>query len=72
VLEREAGGAPELGYSEGDFGADAPGFVWRRQVTPFLAELIGDRVREVRVTVLWGERDREDGRVEVTRYVEAG
>jgi general secretion pathway protein I len=67
-------GASDLGYSEGDFGTDHPGFLWRKQVTPFMAEFLGDRVREVRVTVLFGvPEDRstaEEGRVEVSRFVE--
>jgi general secretion pathway protein I len=71
ALNADAAGTPELGYSEGDFGADQPGFSWKRQVTPFLAEFIGDRVREVRVSVLWGDRDHEEGRVELSRFVEA-
>lgn len=60
-------GAPDLGYLEGDFGKDYPGFSWQRQVNTFMIE----RVREVRVTVLWGDDRREEGRVEVTRFVEA-
>lgn len=66
-------GPPELGYQEGDFGEDEPGFAWQRQVTPFMSEFIGDRVHEVRVSVLWGPTDGQgppEGRVDVTRFVE--
>jgi general secretion pathway protein I len=60
-------GAPDLGYLEGDFGDDNPGFSWQRQVNTFMIE----RVREVRVSVIWGDERREAGRVEVTRFLEA-
>lgn len=67
-------GTPELGYVEGDFGIDHPGYSWQRQVTPFMAELIGDRVREVRVSVIWRPTDdphaAPEGRVELSRFVE--
>jgi len=61
----QAGRNPDLalGYLEGDFGTDYPGFRWRQDVATFMIE----RVREVRVVVLWGD----DERVEVTRFVEA-
>lgn len=74
ALTADAEGTPELGFTEGDFGTDRPGFAWKRQVTPFLAEFLGDRVREIRISVLWGvpedRRGDEEGRVEVTRFVE--
>lgn len=60
-------GVPDLGYLEGDFGEDHPGFSWQRQVGTFMIE----RVREVRVAVIWGDERHEEGRVEVTRFVEA-
>jgi len=67
-------GTPELGYVEGDFGPDQPGFHWQRQVTPFLSEFIGDKVREVRVSVIWGPPDDPqavpEGRVDLSRFVE--
>jgi general secretion pathway protein I len=67
-------GTPEMGYVEGDFGQDHPGFSWQRQVSPFMAELIGDRVREVRVSVIWGPTDdphaAPEGRVDLSRFVE--
>jgi general secretion pathway protein I len=70
----DAEGTPELGYVAGDFGQDHPGFSWQRQVTPFMAELIGDRVREVRVSVIWGPTDDPqappEGRVDLSRFVE--
>jgi general secretion pathway protein I len=69
----DAEGTPALGYTEGDF-ADDPGFSWQQQVTPFLAEIVGDRVREVRVSVLWGPPDdptaTPEGRVDLSRFVE--
>ena len=75
ALTVDAEGTPELGFTEGDFGADRPGYAWKRQVSPFMADLIGDRVREVRISVLWGvpddHRGPEEGRVEVSRFVEA-
>jgi len=74
ALTVDADGTPEMGFNEGDFGADRPGFAWKRQVTPFMSEFIGDRVREVRISVLWGvpedRRGPEAGRVEVSRFVE--
>jgi len=74
ALTVDADGTPEMGFTEGDFGTDRPGFAWKRQVTPFMAEFLGDRVREVRVSVLWGvpddHRGPEEGRVEVSRFVE--
>lgn len=70
----DAEGTPELGYVEGDFGADQPGFSWQRQVTPFMSEFIGDRVREVRVSVIWGPTGDPgappEGRVDLSRFVE--
>ena len=67
-------GTPELGYVEGDFGPDQPGFSWQRQVSPFMADYIGDRVREVRVSVIWGPPDdptaTPEGRVDLSRFVE--
>jgi len=67
-------GTPDLGFVEGDFGLDHPGFSWQRQVTPFMSELIGDKVREVRVSVTWRPTDdphaAPDGRVELSRFVE--
>jgi general secretion pathway protein I len=70
----DAQGTPELGYVEGDFGVDQPGFSWQRQVSPFMAEFIGDRVREVRVSVVWGPPDDPqavpEGRVDLSRFVE--
>lgn len=68
-------GEPELGFVQGDFGDAQPGFSWERQVTPFMTEFIGDRVREVRVSVIWGATDAgapPEGRVDVTRFVEVG
>jgi general secretion pathway protein I len=73
ALTADSEGTPDLGFSEGDFGTDHPGFSWKKQVTPFLAEFLGDRVREVRVSVLFGvpeDRGPEEGRVEVSRFVE--
>jgi general secretion pathway protein I len=70
----DAQGTPELGYIEGDFGPDQPGFSWQRQVTPFMSEFIGDKVREVRVSVIWGPTDdpgaAPEGRVDLSRFVE--
>jgi general secretion pathway protein I len=70
----DAEGTPSLGYVEGDFGPDQPGFSWQRQVSPFMADYIGDRVREVRVSVIWGPPDdptaTPEGRVDLSRFVE--
>jgi len=70
----DADGTPEMGYVEGDFGPDQPGFSWQRQVSPFMSEFIGDRVREVRVSVIWGAPDdpqaAPEGRVDLSRFVE--
>lgn len=64
-LAFEAGlpGGSELGYLEGDFGEQYPGFAWEKQVNTFLIE----KVWQVDVAVTWGESDR----VVVTRFIEA-
>lgn len=56
-----------VGYLEGDFEPDYPGYSWQRTVIPFMPEMIGERVWEVRVSVRWGE----DRFVELTRFIEA-
>jgi general secretion pathway protein I len=63
VVETGLEGFPELGEAGGEFGEGYPDFHWRRVVspTPF------DYVREVRVSVTWGQNDREG--VELVNYV---
>jgi general secretion pathway protein I len=54
---------PDLGETNGEFGQGFPDFHWHRAVssTPF------DHVREVHVSVTWGQSDRES--VELVNYV---
>lgn len=63
MVETGMEGFPELGEMAGEFGQDYPGFRWHRVIssTPF------DYVREARVSVMWGQDDR-DG-VELVNYV---
>jgi len=61
--ETQMEGFPELGEATGEFGEGYPQFHWQRLVssTPF------DYVREVRVSVKWGQAN-PDG-VELVKYV---
>lgn len=63
MVEAGLEGFPELGEADGEFGEGYSDFHWHRVIssTPF------DYVREVRVSVTWGQNDRE--RVEVVNYV---
>lgn len=63
VFDAEQQGGAELGYLEGDFDEEYPGFAWKRSVNTFLIE----RVWQVDVAVTWGQSNR----VEMTRFVEA-
>jgi general secretion pathway protein I len=63
IVETQVEGFPDLGETTGEFEDDYSQFHWYRAVssTPF------DYVREVRVSVRWGQADREA--VELVRYV---
>jgi general secretion pathway protein I len=63
MVEVQTEGFPELGELSGEFGEDYPQFRWHQatSTTPF------DYVREVRVSVQWGNAD-PDG-VELVNYV---
>jgi general secretion pathway protein I len=63
MVEAQMVGFLELGETAGEFGEDYPQFHWQRLVssTPF------DYVREVRVSVKWGQADQEG--VELVNYV---
>ncbi len=63
MVETDLEGFPGLGEADGEFGEGYSDFHWHRVVssTPF------DYVREVRVSVMWGQNDRE--RVELVNYV---
>ncbi len=63
MVEVRMEGFPDLGESAGEFGEKYPGFRWNRVVTPTPF----DYVREVRVTVSWGQDEGEG--VEVVNYV---
>ena len=63
IVETGLEGFPEIGEREGGFGEGYPEFRWHRVIssTPF------DYVREVRVSVMWGQNDREG--VRLVNYV---
>ena len=63
IVETEMEGFPEIGEMAGEFGEGYPEFRWHRVIssTPF------DYVRELRVSVEWGQNDREG--VELVNYV---
>ena len=63
IVETQVESFPDLGETTGEFGDDYSRFHWYRVVssTPF------DYVREVRVSVKWGQTDRET--VELVKYV---
>ena len=62
--EIEAGGFPELGEEDGDFGEQFPEFTWRRAVseTPF------EEARRVDLSIVWKDGLRER-RVDVVAYI---
>lgn len=64
VTEVSAEGFPDLGEKDGDFGTDFPQYRWRRYVvqTPF------NIVREMMVSVVWKENNREVT-LDVTTYL---
>ena len=63
IVETQVESFPDLGETTGEFGDDYSQFHWYKAVssTPF------DFVREVRVSVKWGQADRET--VELVKYV---
>ena len=63
MVETQMEGFPELGETAGEFGEGYPQFHWQRMVssTPF------DYVREVRISVKWGQANQEA--VELVKYV---
>ena len=63
IVETQVESFPDLGETTGEFGDDYSRFHWYRVVssTPF------DYVRDVRVSVKWGQTDRET--VELVKYV---
>ena len=63
MVETGLEGFPDLGETGGEFGEGYPDFRWHRVVssTPF------DYVREVQVSVAWGQNDRDS--VELVNYV---
>ncbi|MBW2145434.1 MAG: prepilin-type N-terminal cleavage/methylation domain-containing protein [Deltaproteobacteria bacterium] len=61
MVETEAGGFPELGKDEGDFGEKHPGYMWIRDVT----ETGVDVLRKVRIVVLPPGGDYEPGTVQL-------
>ena len=63
IVEMGMEGFPAIGEMDGEFGEGDPEFRWHRVIssTPF------DYVREVRVSVRWGQNDRES--VELVNYV---
>jgi len=67
MADATIGGFPDIGTSEGRFDDEHVRFTWRQEVSP--TDLFStDLVREVRVTVAWGEPSRNE-RVDLVSYV---
>ena len=67
MADATIGGFPDLGTSEGRFDDAHARFTWRQEVSP-TGLFSTDLVREVRVTVAWGEPSRNE-RVDLVSYV---
>jgi len=67
MADATIGGFPDIGTSEGRFDDEHARFTWRQEVSS--TDLFStDLVREVRVTVAWGEPSRNE-RVDLVSYV---
>ncbi len=67
MADATIGGFPDIGASEGRFDDEHARFTWRQEVNP-TGLFSTDLVREVRVTVAWGEPSRNE-RVDLVSYV---
>jgi general secretion pathway protein I len=65
MTEIELGGFPDVGEDEGEFGDEFPGYRWKGQVSEVPTY---DFIREVRLSVLWGELGKERS-VDLVSYV---
>jgi general secretion pathway protein I len=67
MADATIGGFPDIGTSEGRFDDAHARFAWQQEVSP-TGLFSTDLVREVRVTVAWGEPSRNE-RVDLVSYV---
>lgn len=67
MADATIGAFPDIGTSEGRFDDEHARFTWRQEVNP-TGLFSTDLVREVRVTVAWGEPSRNE-RVDLVSYV---
>ena len=72
MAELEAGNSADLSGDSGDFGEDFPGYRWELEVSdpPSVEpEGVSDYLRQVDLTVSWGEDSSYEYKVRLYRFV---